>query len=89
MFIRTCVWSSDLAISFLKLTNNWKNFLNLFLDPQTVRLKYSRTNTLPEPHPTLPNMVDGDIGTVRDIRVIANKDYKARNCNELTLKKGR
>ncbi|XP_034310118.2 protein kinase C and casein kinase substrate in neurons protein 1 [Magallana gigas] len=57
-------------------------------DPQTVRLKYSRTNTLPEPHPTLPNMVDGDIGTVRDIRVIANKDYKARNCNELTLKKG-
>nr|XP_022314248.1 uncharacterized protein LOC111118853 [Crassostrea virginica] len=57
-------------------------------DPQTVRFKYSRMSTLPEPETTPPTVVDGDIGTLRNIRVIANRDYKAHNCNELNLKKG-
>lgn len=35
------------------------------------------------------NMVDGDIGIVRDIWVIVNKDYKVCNCNEFIFKKGR
>ncbi|XP_062591134.1 uncharacterized protein LOC134252666 [Saccostrea cucullata] len=55
-------------------------------DSKNVRL-YSRLN-VDQPESMMPTLVDGDIGTLRNIRVIANRNYKARTINELNLKKG-